>query len=65
MDCNPEVSTMNSMRILDALTIAVVDHKSLLVAWRMHGGGRMWLCGSSWPSRSPPVNSSGCYLKRN
>jgi hypothetical protein len=37
---NPEVRTMDSMRILDPLTIAVADHKSLLVAWRMHGGPR-------------------------
>jgi hypothetical protein len=31
---------MNSTRVNEAVTIPVADYKSLLVAWRMHGGPR-------------------------
>ena len=37
---NPEARTMGSIRIRTALKIAVADHKSLFVAWRMHSGPR-------------------------
>jgi hypothetical protein len=29
---------MDSIRTRETLTIPVADHKSLLIAWRMHGG---------------------------
>jgi hypothetical protein len=35
-----EVGTIDSIRIREALTIAVADDRSLLVEWRMHGGPR-------------------------
>jgi len=35
-----EMTHMDSTRIKQAVTIAVADYESLLVAWRMHGGPR-------------------------